>query len=148
MIFTKADASISDKQVEKLTREFNIHYRACIRSLIYFLCTRVYLSFSVHKLAKISSNPGKVHFEGLIHVLRYIMENKTLGLNNYADTKDAPVSDLLRQANIKAENQLTALYGSSLKDCLDTDISTGAYIIFDQGGPIDHVTHVSGPVDQ
>ena len=30
MIFTKAHASTSDEQVEKLTREFNIHYRACI----------------------------------------------------------------------------------------------------------------------
>ena len=30
MIFTKADASTRDEQVEKLTSEFNIHYRACI----------------------------------------------------------------------------------------------------------------------
>ena len=30
MIFSKADAYTSDEQVEKLTREINIHYRACI----------------------------------------------------------------------------------------------------------------------
>ena len=47
MIFTKADAYTSDEQVEKLTREFNIHYRACIGSLIYFIYTRVYFSFAV-----------------------------------------------------------------------------------------------------
>ena len=80
MIFTKEDVSTSDKQVEKLTREYNIHYRACIGSLIYFLSTRVDLSFAVHKLEKFSANPGKVHFEVLVHVLRYIRENKTLGL--------------------------------------------------------------------
>ena len=34
MIFTKEDVSTSDEQVEKLTREYNIHYRACIGSLI------------------------------------------------------------------------------------------------------------------
>ena len=62
MIFTKADTSTSDEQVEKLTRVFNIHYRACIGSLIYLLSIRVDLSFAVHKLAKFSSNPGKVHF--------------------------------------------------------------------------------------
>ena len=50
MIFTKADASASNEQVEKLTREFNIHYRAFIRSLTFLLSTRVDLSFSVHKL--------------------------------------------------------------------------------------------------
>ena len=32
MILSKSDASTSDEQVEKLTREFNVHYRACIGS--------------------------------------------------------------------------------------------------------------------
>ena len=80
MIFTKEDVSTSDEQVESLTREYSIHYRACIRPLIYLLSTRVDLSFAVHKLAKFSANPGKVHFEGLVHLLRYIRDNKTLGL--------------------------------------------------------------------
>ena len=30
MIFTKEYVSISDEKVEKLTKEYNIHYRACI----------------------------------------------------------------------------------------------------------------------
>ena len=101
MIFTKSDASTSDDKVEKLAREFNIHYRDCIGSLIYLLSTRVYLSFSVHKLANFSSNPGKLHFEGLVHLLRYIRDNKTLGLNYYDDMKDAPLSDLLRESSIE-----------------------------------------------
>ena len=80
MIFTKEDVSTSDEQVKKLTREYNIHCRACIGLLIYLFSTRVDLSFAVHKLAKFSANPGKVHFEGLIHLLWYIRYNKTLGL--------------------------------------------------------------------
>ena len=39
MIFKKEDVYTSDEQVEKLTREYNIHYRACIGSLIYMLST-------------------------------------------------------------------------------------------------------------
>ena len=70
MIFTKEDVSTSDEQVGRLTREYNIHYRSCIGSLIYLLSTRVDLIFAVHKLAKFSENPGKVHFEGLVHLLR------------------------------------------------------------------------------
>ena len=69
-------------------------------------------------------------------------------LNYYADMNDAPVSDLLRQAIIKTENQLVDFHDSSWKDCPETGRSTGAYIIFYQGGPIDHVTHVPGPVVQ
>ena len=66
MIFTKDDVSSSDDQVEKLTSKLNIHYRAFL-SLIYLLCTRVYLSFAVQKLANFSSNPGKVYHERLVH---------------------------------------------------------------------------------
>ena len=52
MIFTKEDVSTSDEQVDKLTREYNINYRACVGSLICLLPTRADLSFAVHKLAK------------------------------------------------------------------------------------------------
>ena len=83
-----------------------MHYRACIVSLIYLLSTRVDLSFTVHKLAKLSANTGKLHFEGLIHLLRYIRYNKTLGLKYYADLNDEPVTDLLRQADVKTNNHL------------------------------------------
>ena len=101
MIFTKEDVSTSDEQVEKLNREYNINYRACIGLLIYLLSTRVDLSFAVHKLEKFSANTGKVHFEVLIYLFRYIRDNNTFGLKYYADLNDAPVTDLLRQANIK-----------------------------------------------
>ena len=148
IIFTKSDSYTSDDQVGKLTREFNIHYRSCIVSLVDFLSTRVDLSFSVQKLANFSSNPGKVHFEGLVHLLSYIKDNNTLGLKYYADMKYSPLSDLLRQSNIKTENQLMVFYDSSWQDCSDTGRSTVAYIIFYQCGTIDHFTHVPGPFDQ
>ena len=61
---------------------------------------------------------------------------------------DAPVYDLLRQANIKTENHLMDFSDSSWQDFPYTGRSTGAYIIFYQGGSIDHGTHVPGPVDQ
>ena len=79
MIFQKYDISTSDEQFKNMTREYNIHYRACIGPLIYLLSTKVDLSFEVHNLAKFSGNLGKVHFEGLIHLSRYIRENNTLG---------------------------------------------------------------------
>ena len=41
-----------------------------------------------------------------------------------------------------------AFSDSSWQDCPDTGRSTGAYIIFYQGGPIDHGTYVTGPVAQ
>ena len=59
---------------------------------------------------------------------------------------DAPVYDLLRQAIIKTDNHLIAFSDYICQYCTDTVISTGVYIIFYQGGIIDHDTHVPGPV--
>ena len=61
---------------------------------------------------------------------------------------DAPVSDLLRKAIIKTENKFMGLSDSSWKDCPDTGRITGAYIIFYQGVPIYHGTHVPVTVAQ
>ena len=119
-----------------MTRENNIHYRACIGSLIYLLSTIVELSFAVNKLAKFSANPGKVNFEGLINLLIYIRDNKTLGLKYYADLNYAPVTDILRQSNIKTNNYLMDFSDSSWQDCPDTGRSTGAYIIFIKEGKL------------
>ena len=71
-----------------------------------------------------------------------------MGLKYYANMNNAPVTDLLRQASIKTENHLMAFSDSSWQDFPDTWRSIGAYIIFYQGGPIDHGTHVPVPVDQ
>ena len=71
-----------------------------------------------------------------------------MGLKYYADINDAPVTDLLRQANIKTKNHLMDFSNSSWKYFPDTGRGTGAYIIFYQGGLIDHGTHVPVPVAQ
>ena len=146
IIFTKDDTSTIDEQVEKLNREFNIHYRACIVSLIYFHPTRVDFSLVVHKVAIFLENPGKVYFVGLVHLLKYIRENKTLGLKYYVDVNDAPVYDLLRQSSIRTENHLMNSSDSSWQVCPYTGRCTWAYIIFFHGGPIENSTHVPGPV--
>ena len=62
--------------------------------------------------------------------------------------KYAPLFDLLRQDNINTENQLMFLPDYSWKDWPDTGRSRGIYIIFYQGGPIDHGTHVPQTVSQ
>ena len=71
-----------------------------------------------------------------------------MGLNYYADMNYAPVTEVLRQDDINIDNQLMDFSDSCWQDFPYTGISTGAYIIFYQGGPIDHVTHVPGPDSQ
>ena len=61
---------------------------------------------------------------------------------------DEPVTDLLRQASIKTENHFMDFSDPSWQDFPYTVRSTGAYIIFYRGEPIDHGTNVPGPVAQ
>ena len=80
--------------------------------------------------------------------MRYVRDNKTLGLKYYANMKDELLYDLLRQANINTDNQLMVFSDYICQDCPDTGISTGTYMIFYQGLTNYHGTHVSGPVFQ
>ena len=69
-------------------------------------------------------------------------------LKYYADMKDVHLSNLLRKANIKTDNQLMVFYDSSRQDCPENVRSIREYIIFYQCGLIDNVTHVPGPVSK
>ena len=89
-----------------------------------------------------------MHSKGLVHLLRYIRDNNTLGLKYYADIKYAPLSELLKQDNIKTDNHLMDFSNSSWQDCSYSGRSIGAYIIFYQCGKIYHGTHVPGTVPQ
>ena len=55
----------------------------------------------------------KVHFKGLVHLLRYIRDNKTFGLKYYTNMRDVPLSDLFIQDSINTENQFMAFSDSS-----------------------------------
>ena len=68
--------------------------------------------FILLKLAKFSSNTGKILFEGLIHLFIYIRNNTNLGLIYSDKIEDKPLSDLLKQSIIITDNQLMVLYDS------------------------------------
>ena len=104
-------------------------------SLIYILYTRVYLCFGVYKLLW--------EFVTLVEIY---LGQKNLVLNYYDKIEDAPISDLLRQACIKTDNQLIIFSDSIWYDFLYIRRSTGAYIVVYQGETIDHFTYVPYPV--
>ena len=131
-----------------LSREYNTYYRSCVGSFFLFFSTRVDLYFEVHKLTKFLSNNGRLHFGGLVQLLRYIRGNKTLGLKYYPKIEDSRLSNILRQAIIKTEKQLVVFSNSILQDFPDTVRSKVEYIVFYKVVTIYHCTHVPGPVAQ
>ena len=99
-------------------------------------------------MENLSSSPGKGEFEGYIYLLEYISDNKNLEIKYSTKIEDAPLPDLLRQSSIKTDNQLMVFPDSIWQDLQNYCISTGEYIMFYQGGWIDHCTHVPGTVAQ
>ena len=61
----------------------------------------------------------------------YIRDNKTLGLKYYTDMNDAPVTDLVRQANIKTKNHLIyflILFGKIVQTLAEVQEHTLSFI--------------------
>lgn len=100
-------------------------YQSLIGTLMYaMLGTRPDIAFAVGTLSKFSSNPGRIHWDQAIHVLRYLSGTKDLGLEFRGD----------------ANNDLTALIlGYSDSDWagdIDTRRSTGGYVFLMSGAAI------------
>ena len=60
--------------------------------------------FCSTKVGIFTSNPGKLHFEGLVHLLRYIRDNKNFVLRPNSNIEDAPIYDILINAIINTNN--------------------------------------------
>jgi hypothetical protein len=76
---------MNEKDSTALQSEYNIDFASCVGSLIYLGMTRVDISYAVNKMAKYTRNPGRKHFDMLVHLLRYLRDNSHLGLRYYSE---------------------------------------------------------------
>ena len=146
-IFTKEDCSKNYFELKKLEEEFRIEYATAIGCLLWILNTFPRLQFGIRKLAKYMRNPGRMHFQALMHMLHHVRCNHTNGLTYYSDPARAPISELIFSQNIHpTESTFYVFADSSWQDCPDTGRSTGGYHIFYQGGIVDSAMTFPTPV--
>ena len=143
---TKKDCPTDPADSQCLQEEFNIDYASCVGSLIYLGNTRPDMIFGINKLAKFSRMPGERHILALIHLLRYLSQHTQSGLTFYSDITHSPVYKMLKQNDIQPSRNLFTFTDSSWDDDQDTSRSTGGYLIFYQGGVVDHSSNMPGPV--
>src|SRR6188768_2842720 len=73
----------------------NYPYQSLIGTLMYaMLATRPDIAFAVEALSKFSSNPGRIHWDQAIHILRYLGGTKDTGLTFRGDA-DEDMSTLI-----------------------------------------------------
>jgi hypothetical protein len=94
-------------------------YRAILGSVMWGqLATRPDLSFSVSLLARFQSNPGKDHWNGLMHVIGYIKNTLDYGLTYSRDFELSP----------------SAFADADYGGCRDTRRSTSGFVFTMAGG--------------
>ena len=82
-----------------------LQYSQVIGSLMYLMnATRPDIAYSVSRLSRYTSNPGKDHWEALVRVLRYLKYTITYGLHY---TKYPPVLEGYSDANWISDNTET-----------------------------------------
>ncbi len=124
------DNSTTEEEARTLSMEYNIDFATCVGSLIYLALTKTdIILYAVIKLAKITRNPGRKHFEAIIHLLRYLMDNPNLGVTFYSDERRSPIYQSLMENNITPEGPLFAFSDLSWNDDIDTGRSTECYLI-------------------
>jgi hypothetical protein len=123
-----------------------VDFASCVGSLIYLGVTQIDISYAINKLAKYTRQPGRKHFEALIHLLRYFCDNSHLGLKYYNNTTEAHLTRMLMEQNISTSHLFYGFSDSSWNDDQDTGCSTGCFIIVYMGGIIDHSSNLPDPV--
>jgi hypothetical protein len=114
-----ANCSIDEASSKQLATEYNINYASCVGSLIYLGMTRVDIVFAVNKLAKFTHKPGRLHFEAMIHLLRYLRDHSHVGVRFYNDYLNAPMTKALIAENISITQPFFGFSDSSWNDDVD-----------------------------
>jgi hypothetical protein len=143
---TSDDCSADEETAKRLEKEYNIDFASCVRSLIYLGMTRCDIVHAVNKLAKYTRQPGRNHFEALLHVLRYLRDNSLMGTHFYSDLTRAPLIEMVRSQEIQQTEAFFGFSNSSWNDDVDTGRSTGCFIITYMGGIVYHSSNMPDPV--
>jgi hypothetical protein len=140
------DCSQDEVVAEQLEKEYNIDFASSIGSLIYLGMTRCNIVYTVNKLAKFTRQPGRNHYEALLHLLRYLRDNAQLGIKFYSDLSRAPLVAMLKSQKIEQTQPFFGFSDSLWNNDADSGRSTGCFIITYMGGIVDHSSNMPDPV--
>ena len=117
----KLDSEMSPKTDSERTEMKDKPYRAVLGSVMWGqLATRPDLSFPVSLLARFQANPGREHWNALMHVIGYIKNTLDYGLTYSRDSELSP----------------TAFVDADYGGCMDTRRSTSGYVFMMAGGAV------------
>ena len=84
--------------------------------------------------------------DAIIHVLRYLRDNPTLGIKYNADLGQSPLYKMSQKNGLSTSNELVTFCDSSWQDDVDTSRSTGCYVITYREGIVDQSSNLPEPI--
>jgi hypothetical protein len=92
---------------QTLEKKMGFNYRSGIGQLVYaMVCCRPDLSFATVKLSQHNSRPGRVHFEGVHHTLKYLYQTQLEGLYFWRTTPPSELESILLPTILSTEHDL------------------------------------------
>ena len=151
-VLTIRDCPATDAEIREMKQAPFNTYRSIVGSLMYLTgATRPDIAFAVNQLSRYVANPGKPHWECLVHLLRYLAGHRDLGIHYYG----RGFQDAIRQKERKLghwnerdplpkPHLLSESFGNNLMSYADSDWatdvdtrrSTTGWVCFLNGGPI------------
>jgi len=90
-----------------LEKKMGFSYRSGIGQLVYaMVCCRPDLSFATVKLSQHNTCPGKVHFEGVRHALKYLYQTRSEGLYFWRTTPRPELESIPLPTILSTEHDL------------------------------------------
>jgi hypothetical protein len=81
LVHRKEDSPITEEGKTEMTLEPYCQYRSLVGALLYLAgASRPDIAFAVNCLARYPANPGKAHWDALVHLLRYLWGTAELGI--------------------------------------------------------------------
>lgn len=133
----------TEKDVALKGKEIKLYQRLIGQLMYLMLATRPDIAYAVTKLAQYASKPTQRHWNGILHVLKYLRSHDSVRLRLGKVTEPSPPINLPVSVPLEA---LVGFFDASLMDCQTTRRSTGAYLFFLSGALISWVLKKQGLV--
>ena len=159
LVLRKEDSPITEEGKHDMTLEPYCQYRSLVGALLYLAgASRPDISYAVNCLARYSANPGKAHWDALVHLLRYLRGTAELGITYHgrrlqervleSESGDRSIRSLRNGGTPNPTrvsesycNNLTGFADSDFAADTDTRCSTSGWVLCINGGPVSWRSH-------
>jgi hypothetical protein len=96
-----------EKVQQALAKKMGFSYCSGIGQLVYaMICCRPDLSFATVKLSQHNTCPGKVHYDGVRHALKYLYQTRSEGLYYWRTTPRSELESIPLPTVLSSEQDL------------------------------------------